>query len=68
VFSVGESLKPEKNVELGNVPLALASKRVNFFVDYVRLADGTEWGDSTTEEAKELGRSKGIIAARYHQK
>jgi GTP-dependent phosphoenolpyruvate carboxykinase len=60
VFSVGESLKPGKNVELGNVPLGLASERVNFFVDYVRLADGTEWGDSTTEEAKEL-------AARYQK-
>ena len=60
VFSVGESLKPGKNVELGNVPLGLASERVNFFVDYVRLSDGTERGDSTTEEAKEL-------AARYQK-
>jgi hypothetical protein len=60
VFSAGESLKPGKIVELGHVPIGSASERVNFFVDYVRRADGTQWGNSTTEEAKEL-------AARYRK-
>jgi len=57
-FSAGESLKPGKIIELGHVPIGPASERVTILVDYLRLADGTEWGNSTTEEAKEL-------AARY---
>ncbi len=60
VFSAGESLKPGKIVELGHVPIGLASERVTILVDYVRLADGAEWGNSTTEEAKKL-------AARYQK-
>ena len=57
-FSAGESLKPGKIVELGHVPIGPASERVTVVVDYVRLADGTVWGNRTTVEAKEL-------AARY---
>jgi len=34
--------------------------QVKVIVDYVRLADGTTWGDATTDDAKE-------IAARFPQ-
>ena len=58
--TAGESLKPGKIVEIGHVPIGSASERVTILVDYVRLADGTEWGNSTTEEAKE-------VAVRYQK-
>jgi hypothetical protein len=34
--------------------------QVKAYVDYVRLADGTTWGDAATDDARE-------ISARFHQ-
>jgi len=60
VYSVGDTLGPGKTVDLGDVPTDSTSEHTKLLVDYVRLADGTAWGNATTEEAKE-------IAARYQK-
>jgi hypothetical protein len=44
--TVGESTTPEDQSRA--------------FIDYVRLADGTTWGNATTDDAKE-------ISARFHK-
>jgi hypothetical protein len=34
--------------------VAAPNDQVRAFVDYVRLADGTTWGDAATDDAKEI--------------
>ena len=39
---------------VGDLPASPALGPAKVFVDYVRLADGTTWGDATTDQAKQI--------------
>jgi len=43
-----------QTVKLGEIPAGSAADKLNAYVDYVRLADGTTWGNIATDEAKEI--------------
>lgn len=58
VYTGGDELGAGKTVEVGEVPLGM--EHVEVTVDYVRLSDGTTWGNATSDEAKE-------IAARFRK-
>jgi len=60
VYSGLDSLPVGQTVKLGEIPAGSVTDKLNAFVDYVRLADGTTWGNVATDEAKE-------IAARFAQ-
>lgn len=59
-YSGADSLATGKTVEVGDVPADSSKIPPTLFVDYVRLANGTTWGDVTSDEAKE-------IAARFQK-
>jgi hypothetical protein len=60
VYTRGDTLGVGKSVTLGDVPIGSSTDLAKIFVDYVRLADGSAWGDATTDQAKE-------IAARFQK-
>jgi hypothetical protein len=60
VYSGGDTLGVAQTVRVGEAAAGSPSEPLKVFVDYVRLADGTSWGDATTDDAKE-------IAARFQK-
>jgi hypothetical protein len=58
VYTGKDSLAAGQSATVGEV--AAPNDQVRAFVDYVRLADGTTWGDAVTDDAKE-------ISARFQQ-
>ncbi len=60
VYTNGDVLQTGKSVRVGIVPQGTLLGRPIVTLDYVRLADGTSWGDAQTDEAKE-------IEARFHK-
>jgi hypothetical protein len=60
VYTEGDSLRRGKTVRVGAVPEGTYLGRASVTVDYVRLENGTSWGNARTDEAKE-------IAARFRK-
>lgn len=60
VYTEGDKLGTGKTIEVGAVPVGTALEQAKVSVDYIRLADGTSWGDATSDAAKE-------IAARFQK-
>ncbi|MGA9040379.1 MAG: hypothetical protein WB421_07580 [Terriglobales bacterium] len=58
VYTGKDALAAGQSAAVGEV--AALNDQVRAFVDYVRLADGTTWGDAATDDAKE-------ISARFQQ-
>ena len=54
VYTDGDKLGVGKSVEVGAVPDGTASEQAKVTVDYIRLADGTSWGNATSDQAKEI--------------
>jgi hypothetical protein len=52
VFTAGDSLRPNQAIQLGTIPRRQVYGLMQ--VDYVRLADGTTCGATTTEDAKQI--------------
>jgi hypothetical protein len=64
VYTEGDTLRTGAKITVGDIPVGPSSAQVNVVVDYVRLADGTTWGDAATDQSRD-------ISARYqthHQK
>ena len=57
VYTDNDALAAGQSATVGELPTP--GDRSRAFIDYVRLADGTTWGDATTDDAKE-------ISARFH--
>jgi hypothetical protein len=60
VYTGGDTLPAGKRVRVGVVPASSYLGRASVTVDYVRLANGTSWGNASTDEAKQ-------IVARFRQ-
>jgi hypothetical protein len=60
VYTGGNTLAVGKSITLGDLPIGSSTDQARVFVDYVRLADGSAWGDATTDQAKK-------IAARFQK-
>jgi hypothetical protein len=60
VYTGGDTLAIGKSVRVGVVPAGSYLGRASITVDYVRLLNGTSWGNASTDEAKE-------IVARFRQ-
>jgi hypothetical protein len=58
VYTGKDALAAGQSAAVGEV--AAHKDQVRAFVDYVRLADGTTWGDAATDDAKE-------VSARFQQ-
>jgi hypothetical protein len=58
VYTGKDALAVGQSAAVGEV--AAPIDQVKGFIDYVRLADGTTWGEAATEDAKE-------ISARFQQ-
>lgn len=58
VYTGKDALGVGQTATMGEV--AASVDQVKAFVDYLRLADGTTWGDAATDDAKE-------ISARFRQ-
>jgi hypothetical protein len=54
VYKKGDNLETGKTVRVGALPDGSYMGRPTITVDYVRLANGTSWGDAQTDEAKEI--------------
>ena len=54
VYTRGDSLGVGKSVTLGEITVGSSAEQAKVYVDYVRLADGTAWGDAKTDQAKEI--------------
>jgi hypothetical protein len=54
VYTGRDSLPVGDTVTVGEAPVGPAGDKFNASVDYVRLADGTSWGEITTDDAKEI--------------
>jgi hypothetical protein len=52
LYTNGDSLGANKAVNIGDASLGGSPERL--YVDFVRLADGTTWGEASTSEAREL--------------
>jgi len=52
--STGPTIGVGKTVKLGDMPASSDLTQAHVFVDYVRLADGTAWGEAKTDQAKEM--------------
>jgi hypothetical protein len=52
VYTGKDALAAGRSAGVGEV--AAHKDQVRAFVDYVRLADGTTWGDAATDDAKEI--------------
>jgi hypothetical protein len=53
IYTNGSMLKAGSSVEVGEVPGVAGTTMTKLVVDFVRLGDGTSWGEVSTEEAKE---------------
>jgi hypothetical protein len=56
VYSGKDTLASGKSIDVAewNARMMSNAPTANIFVDYVRLADGTTWGNSVTEQGKEV--------------
>jgi len=54
VYSGSDQFGAGKTAEVDNLDIRNISGELRVFVDYVRLADGTVWGDPVTERGKEV--------------
>jgi hypothetical protein len=54
VYNEGDTLAIGKSVRVGAVPAGPYLGRPIVNVDYIRLANGTSWGNATTDEAKDI--------------
>jgi hypothetical protein len=54
VYTEGDTLGAGKDVMVGEMPAGSAAEQGRITVDYVRLANGTVWGDAETDQAKEI--------------
>jgi hypothetical protein len=52
VYTGQDKLNAGQKIMVGDIPADAASGGVKVFVDYVRLADGTTWGEAQTEQAR----------------
>jgi hypothetical protein len=52
VYTDKDALAAGESATVGEVATSEGQSRA--FIDYVRLADGTTWGDATTDDAKEI--------------
>jgi hypothetical protein len=57
VYTRGDVLRTGKSVRVGVVPQGTLMGRPSLILDYVRLSDGTSWGNAQTDEAKEIEAS-----------
>jgi hypothetical protein len=60
VYTNGDSLAPGGTVDVGPVKIQANAVPPVVVLDYVRLADGSSWGERSTAQAKE-------IAARFEK-
>lgn len=56
-YNGGDALGIQKTVDVGEVAEGWDAAPMRVSVDYVRFADGTAWGDATTDEAKGITAS-----------
>jgi len=54
VYNDGNTLPIGKSVRVGVVPAGPYLGRPIVNVDYIRLANGTSWGNASTDEAKDI--------------
>jgi len=54
VYSGKDQFAVGQTVQVAKLETRLMSGDLKVFVDYVRLADGTVWGDPVTEQGKEV--------------
>jgi hypothetical protein len=54
VYSGKDQLAAGETVQVAKLETRLISGKLKVFVDYIRLADGTVWGDPVTEQGKEV--------------
>jgi len=54
VYTGSDTLGAGKTVTLGDIAASATLEQVKVFVDYIRLGDGTTWGDAETDQAKEI--------------
>jgi hypothetical protein len=54
IYKDGSTLNTGRTVRVGVLPEGSYLGRATVTVDYVRLANGTSWGDAQTDEAKEI--------------
>jgi len=54
IYKDGDSLDTGKTVRVGALPDGSYMGRATVSVDYIRLANGTTWGDAQTDEAKAI--------------
>ena len=54
VYRGSDQFGAGKTAEVENLDTRNISGELRVFVDYVRLADGTVWGDPVTEQGKEV--------------
>ncbi len=54
VYSGKDQFAAGRSVQVATLEARLISGELKVVVDYVRLADGTTWGDSATEQGKEV--------------
>jgi hypothetical protein len=54
VYTGEDRLAAGASVDVAKLDARALSGEVTAFVDYVRLADGTNWGDPVTEQGKEV--------------
>ena len=57
VYTEGDKIGAGKTIEVGEVPVGADLEQAKVSVDYIRLADGTSWGDVTSDAAKEIAAS-----------
>ncbi len=60
VYTDGDHLAPGALIGVAKVDSRSVSGELTAYVDYVRLADGTSWGDTVTEQGK-------LVAARFRK-
>lgn len=57
VYTDGDQLGAGKSIEVGEAVAGTGSDEAKVSVDYIRFADGTAWGDATSDQAKEIAAS-----------
>ena len=63
--STGPTIGVGKTVKLGDVPANTDLTQAHVSVDYVRLADGTAWGEAKTDQAEEMAASSNLAGGPF---